>query len=303
LLEFVIRQHKVGAGRWRVFLLNPERQATELYGIVAGGLKSPEDTSQESAAPAPLLIGRKLTLGYGRQAIVRNLNFEVHRGHILGIVGPNGSGKTTLLRTILGLLRPLSGTIERTPGLAISYMQQRERIDTILPITALEMVLMGRTSRASALHRICGQDREAARHALALVGGESLGNHLYRNLSGGQQQRVLLARALSSDADILVFDEPTAGMDVASEAAIIAFLRELNQRQKVTILIVTHVLSTVLNLADCMLLLGAHGALFGSSDEVLQEEPLSELYGAPVRLGMMAGKRTFVVEQPKVSDV
>jgi ABC-type Mn2+/Zn2+ transport system ATPase subunit len=261
------------------------------------------NTAQESAACEPLFAGRKLTLGYGRQAIVRNLSFEVHRGHILGIVGPNGSGKTTLLRTMLGLLKPLGGTVERAPGLAVNYMQQRARIDTILPITTLEMVLMGRTSRAPALHRIRAEDREAARHALALVGGESLANHLYRNLSGGQQQRVLLARALSSDADVLVLDEPTAGMVVASEAAVIAFLRELNQKRRVTILIVTHVLSTVLNLADCMLLLGVHGALFGGSDEVLQEGPLSRLYGAPVHLGMMAGKRTLVVEQPKTNDV
>jgi ABC-type Mn2+/Zn2+ transport system ATPase subunit len=94
------------------------------------------NTVQESVTSEPLFVGQKLTLGYGRQVIVRNLSFEVHRGHILGIVGPNGSGKTTLLRTMLGLLKPLNGTVERTQGLAISYMQQRERIDTILPITA-----------------------------------------------------------------------------------------------------------------------------------------------------------------------
>jgi ABC-type Mn2+/Zn2+ transport system ATPase subunit len=250
-----------------------------------------------------LFIGRELTLGYGHQVILQNFSFEVHSGHILGIVGPNGSGKTTLLRTMLGLLKPLRGTVERAPSLAISYMQQRERIDTILPITALEVVLMGRTSREPALRRIRAEDLDAARHALALVGGDSLKNHLYRNLSGGQQQRVLLARAISSDPDVLVLDEPTAGMDVASEAAVIEFLRELSQRRKVTILIVTHVLPTVLNLADYILLMGAHGVVYGTLENVLQERSLSELYGVPVHLGAVAGQRTLVVGRPGASNV
>jgi ABC-type Mn2+/Zn2+ transport system ATPase subunit len=260
-------------------------------------------TPQQSTTLEPLFIGRDLTLGYGHRAIVQNFSFELHRGHILGIVGPNGSGKTTLLRTMLGLLKPLGGTVERPPGLAISYMQQRERIDMILPITALEVVLMGRTSRKPALRRIRAEDLDAARHALALVGGESLNNHLYRNLSGGQQQRVLLARAISADPDVLVLDEPTAGMDLASEAAVIQFLRELNQNRKVTILIVTHVLPTVLNLADCILLMGAHGALYGSVETVLQEKSLSKLYGVPVHLGAVAGQRTLVVGRPGAIDV
>jgi ABC-type Mn2+/Zn2+ transport system ATPase subunit len=249
------------------------------------------------------LTARELTLGYGHRPIVQNLSFELHRGHIIGIVGPNGSGKTTLLRTMLGLLKPLRGTVERGAGLTITYMRQREAIDVILPITALEMVLLGRTSKEPALRRIRAEDIDAARHALALVGGESLSDHLYRNLSGGQQQRVLLARAISCHSDVLVLDEPTAGMDLASEAAVIEFLRELNRTQKVTIMIVTHVLPTVLNLADCILLMGDHGALFGSLETVLQEESLSELYGVPVHLGTVAGKRTLVVGRPRVSDV
>jgi ABC-type Mn2+/Zn2+ transport system ATPase subunit len=260
-------------------------------------------TSQQSTTPVPLFIGRELTLGYGQQAIIQNFSFELHSGHIVGIVGPNGAGKTTLLRTMLGLLKPLGGTIERASGLAISYMQQRERIDTILPVTALEVVLMGRTSREPALRRIRTEDLDAARDALGLVGGESLSQHLYRNLSGGQQQRVLLARAISSHPDVLVLDEPTAGMDVASEAAVIEFLRRLNRDRKVTILIVTHVLPTVLNLADCILLMGAHGVLYGSLETVLQERSLSELYGVPVHLGAVAGQRTLVVGRPGASDV
>jgi ABC-type Mn2+/Zn2+ transport system ATPase subunit len=246
----------------------------------------------------PVLIGRTLSLGYNQHALIRGLSFEVRRGEILGIVGPNGSGKTTLLRTMLGLQKPLAGTVERKASLAISYMPQRERIDAILPVTALEVVLMGRSARAGVLRRIHSEDRDAAQRALALVGGEPLGNRLYRNLSGGQQQRVLLARAIAADSEMLVLDEPTAGMDVASEAAMIAFLQELNRSQKLTIVIVTHLLPVVLNLASSVMLLGTHSILHGPLDEVLQEESLTELYGVPVHIGIIAGKRTLVVGRP-----
>jgi len=251
----------------------------------------------------PLLTGRTLSLGYHRQALIRGLSFEVRRGEIWGIVGPNGSGKTTLIRAMLGLLKPLNGTVERKAGLAVSYMPQRESIDAILPVTALEVVLMGRTARAGALRRVHSEDLDAARRALGLVGGESLGGRLYRDLSGGQQQRVLLARAIASDSEMLVLDEPTAGMDVASEAAMMAFLQELNRSQKLTIVIVTHLLQVVLNLATSVMLLGTHSILQGPLDQVLQEQSLTELYGAPVHIGAIAGQRTLVVGRPGAQGV
>ena len=170
----------------------------------------------------PILTGRTLSFGYTHRTVRQGLSFDVHRGEILGIVGPNGSGKTTLLRTILGLLRPLHGQVDRQAGLTISYVPQRDRIDTILPVTALDVVLMGRAARAGPLQRVHRRDLDAGRRALALLGAESLSHRLFRNLSGGQQQRVLLARALAADrTDLLVLDEPTAGMDAASEAAIV----------------------------------------------------------------------------------
>jgi ABC-type Mn2+/Zn2+ transport system ATPase subunit len=127
---------------------------------------------------------------------------------------------------------------------------------------------------------------------------------LFRNLSGGQQQRVLLARALAADdTDLLVLDEPTAGMDAASEAATLEFLRNLNRTRSVTMLIVTHQLPIVLNLATSIMLLGAQTILHGAVDEVLQEERLSELYGVPVHLGVVAGQRTLVVGRSDGVDV
>jgi ABC-type Mn2+/Zn2+ transport system ATPase subunit len=237
-----------------------------------------------------------LTLGYGRYALVRDLSFEVTRGAILGVVGPNGCGKTTLLRTMLGLLKPVAGRVERQSGLSISYVPQRGRIDRIIPVTVAEVVLMGPGAKAPAFRGIHSAEREAAVRALAMVGIESLGQQLFRNLSAGQQQRVLLARALATDPDVLVLDEPTAGMDVASEAAMLDFLRELNRR-RVTIVIVTHHLPIVLNLASTIMLMGSQTVLHGMVDEVLREDRLTALYGIPVRLGLVAGQRTLVVER------
>jgi manganese/zinc/iron transport system ATP- binding protein len=250
-----------------------------------------------------ILRGRTLSLGYRHSPVLEDVSFDIHRGEILGIVGPNGSGKTTLLRTILGLLRPLHGRVERQTGLTISYVPQRDRIDVILPITALEVVLMGRAAKAGPLQRVRRTDRDAGLRALAWLGAEPLSQQLYRNLSGGQQQRVLLARALAADADVLVLDEPTAGMDTTSEAAVLGFLRNLNRTRGVTILIVTHLLPIVLNLATSIMLLGARTILHGTVDEILREDRLSELYGVPVHLGVVAGQRVLAVAGKNGADV
>ena len=187
--------------------------------------------------------------------------------------------------------------------MSISYVPQRERIDRIIPVTVLEVVLMGPGAKAPALQRLRSGERDAADRALALLGIESLRGKLFRNLSTGQQQRVLLARALATDPDVLVLDEPTAGMDVASEAAIVDFLQDLNRRRRVTILIVTHLLPIVLNLASAIMLMASNGILHGAVDDVLQEDRLTALFGVPVRLGRVAGQRTLVVERGQAFNV
>jgi len=242
-----------------------------------------------------VLKGSGLRLGYGRRVLFDDVSFEVVRGDILGIVGPNGSGKSTLLRTMLDLLQPLAGSVARRTGLSFSYVPQRDRIDSSIPITVMEVVMMGLTARSDALHRVGVADREAALRALDMLGDRVLASRLFRDISRGQQQRVLLARALVGDPDVLVLDEPTAGMDIAGEATMIEFLRELNQRRLVTIIIVTHLLPIVLNLATSIMLMGERAILQGSMDDVLREERLAALYGVPVRLGVVAGRRTLVV--------
>ncbi len=242
-----------------------------------------------------VLRGRALGLGYGRSVLFTDVSFEVARGAIVGIVGPNGSGKTTLLRVMLGLLDPLRGEVARASDLSIGYVPQRDHIDASLPVTVLEVVLMGLTARGGALRRVGGADRQAAWDALCRLGDQTLASRLFRDLSRGQQQRVLLARALAGAPDLLVLDEPTAGMDIAGEHAMVDFLRSVNRRQRMTIVIVTHLLPLVLNLATSIMLVGKHGILHGPMDDVLQEDRLTDLYGVPVHVGTVAGRRTLVV--------
>ncbi len=243
----------------------------------------------------PLLAFRDVTLGYGGVPVLRHLSFHICAGEFLGIVGPNGAGKTTILRAILGLVKPLRGAIERRAAPVIGYVPQREHIDTIVPVTALEVALMGRAGRLSALGRESRRDREVARQALARVGVEHLESRLFRDLSGGEQQRVLIARALAAEPELLVLDEPTNGMDLASEHSIVELIRGLNREAGLTVILVTHVLPVVLNAATTILLLEGDRILTGDLAEVLEERTLATLYRLPVRLLQVGGRRTLVV--------
>jgi len=253
--------------------------------------------------PAALLRFERVTLGYGGTPVLRELSFRIDRGSFLGLVGPNGSGKTTILRAILGLLRPLAGDVERGGRPVIGYVPQRERIDPIVPVSAFEVALMGRAPRLGPLERTGRHDRERAREALDVVGAGDLASRLFRELSGGQQQRVLLARALAGEPDLLVLDEPTNGMDLAGECALVDLLVELNRRHGLTVLFVTHLLPIVLNAATSILLLESGRVLYGAVDAVLDEAALSALYGIPVRVATVAGRRTLVVMRPEERHV
>ncbi|HIE09959.1 MAG TPA: metal ABC transporter ATP-binding protein [Armatimonadetes bacterium] len=214
-------------------------------------------------------------LGYGRKTVLSGLNFSIEEGEFLGIVGPNGAGKTTLLKAICGILRPLRGKIYRRPGLRFGYVPQRQAVDEAFPLTVLEVVLMGRYGLLGPWRRPRKKDVERALWALRTVGMEGKARSLYRELSGGQKQRVLMARALAGEPEVLLLDEPTADMDLASQKAALELIKELH-RKGLTVLLVSHVLEVVADCAPKIALLGEGRMVVGSREEIL---PLLEKVG------------------------
>jgi ABC-type Mn2+/Zn2+ transport system ATPase subunit len=236
-----------------------------------------------------LLAFKDVTLGYGRRPVLEGLSFEIQEGEFLGIVGPNGSGKTTVLRAILGLLKPRAGSIRLERKTRFGYVPQRESVNDLFPVTVLDIVMMGRYP----LKRKPAENREAARGCLRSVGIEDLSDASYRTLSGGQKQRTLIARALAAEPDILVLDEPTNGMDLASEHAIMQLVRELHREGGRTVLMVTHMLNLVANYVERIALLDG-GFQIGPAASVLSEENLTRLYGVGVRVREVDGQRVVL---------
>ena len=231
-----------------------------------------------------LLKARDLTVGYGRRAILHGINFTIQQGDFLGVMGPNGSGKTTLLKTFLGLLKPLSGSIEHASlgeHLLFGYVPQRESLDLHYPLTALEVALMGRFGRIGALRPPRARDRKIALSCLAQTHMEEFADRPYRALSGGQKQRVLIARALAAEPEILLLDEPTNGMDMSSEEAIMVLLSELQRDKRATIVFVTHLLRTIERYAHRVAIITSGGELLaGDKAELMRPEVLMKAYQA-----------------------
>jgi ABC-type Mn2+/Zn2+ transport system ATPase subunit len=222
------------------------------------------------------------------------VSFEIHRGDFVAVVGPNGSGKTTLLRAMLGLLAPLNGRgrVRRAPA-AFGYVPQRARLDPVFPLRTADVVRMGRYRQVGPVRRFRAADDAAVATALRQLGIEDLAARPYRDLSGGQQQRTLLARALAGEPDALVLDEPTNGMDLAAEAAIVATVARLAAAGR-TVVFVTHQIGLLADVATRFLLLGDRGQmLVGDRATVLTSAALSAFYGAPIEVERVAG-RTIV---------
>lgn len=237
-----------------------------------------------------LLECRKVTLGYENQSVVSNLDFQVQSGDYIAILGENGSGKSTLIKGLLGFIRPLDGEIlknsQQIEG-SIGYLPQQTDAQRDFPATVQEVVLSGFLSAGK--HRFF-YTREEKQHAYAnmkRVQMDKLRRKSYRELSGGQQQRVLLARALcaaegsvlekasdrkASDKTgrdqwgknrLLVLDEPTTGLDPAATMELYRILKELNEKENVTILMVSHDMENALAEAGKILHLGNHKSFFG----------------------------------------
>jgi ABC-type Mn2+/Zn2+ transport system ATPase subunit len=238
-----------------------------------------------------------VTLGYGRRAVLSGLSFAVAEGDFLGLVGPNGAGKTTVLRAILGTLRPLSGTVARAPGLRFGYVPQRDQVDYNFPLRVLDVVLMGRYDRIGLGRRPGADDRRRAQAALEHVGIPDLAERPLKDLSGGQKQRALIARALVGEPNVLVLDEPTNGMDLVSTTQILGLVRELHERDRLTVIMVSHALNEVANYVERIALVVGGGFRIGGVDEIMTVPVLSEMYGIPVEVDSFNGHRIVLARR------
>lgn len=250
--------------------------------------------------PAAALSIQDLTVGYDRRPVLWNINLELPKGRLIGIIGPNGSGKTTILKAVLGLLPLASGEI-RLLGkplpevrLKIAYVPQRSAVDWDFPATALDVAIMGRYGRLGLFRRAGSADKAMAKQALERVGMLDFKNRQIGQLSGGQQQRVFLARAIAQEAELYFLDEPFAGVDIATERTIIELLKRMRDDGK-TVIVVHHDLKTATDYFDWAVLLNQRLVANGPVDEVLTEARLQEAYGG--RLNVLTQAAELIAER------
>ena len=236
----------------------------------------------------PALRVDGLTVAYDGDPVLWNVELELPRGTITGVVGPNGAGKSTLLLAMLGLLPPLAGRIEMegrdiaSMRDRIAYVPQRRSVDWDFPTTVLDVVLMGTYGRLGWFRRPRAKQRAEAREALALVEMADYADRQISALSGGQQQRVFIARAFVQHADLLLMDEPFSGVDAKTERAIVRLLHEMRDEGK-AMLVVHHDLATVPDYFDHVALLNRELVACGPAADVFTDAHLEKTYGGPVR--------------------
>ncbi len=237
----------------------------------------------QSLRQSPFAI-RGLTVSYDQKPAVFSVDATIEPGKLTAIVGPNGAGKSTMLKAALGIIKPLSGQVTHLGRPVademhrIAYVPQRASVDWDFPVRVIDVVLMGLFRKAGLLGRLSGADRKHAMACLERVGMTDFASRQIGQLSGGQQQRVFLARALAQDADLYLLDEPFAGVDAATEKAIIADLKSLRAEGR-TVVAVHHDLSTVPDYFDNVLLLNVRKIAEGPVATTFTDENLGAAYG------------------------
>lgn len=244
-----------------------------------------------NASDVPLTI-KGMTVSYGQKPAVFSVDMTVRAGAMTAIIGPNGAGKSTLLKAALGIITPLAGqtTIFGSTGAAgrdrIAYVPQRASVDWDFPTRVIDVVLMGLYAKLGLLGRIRASHRAQAEECLTRVGMADFATRQIGELSGGQQQRVFLARALAQDADLYVLDEPFAGVDAATEKAIISVLKSLRDAGK-TVVAVHHDLSTVVEYFDDVFLINTRKIAEGPVADTFTAENLQAAYGGRLATAQM----------------
>lgn len=225
----------------------------------------------------PLLKVTDLKVDLNSQNILKNIDFELDENETLAIIGPNGAGKTVLFRALLGLI-PSTGTIAWKKDVKIGYVPQRLSIEQDLPLTTAEFFQL-KGARGAAIQEALNwvgfsEDKPHRGHLKEHVLERKMGI-----LSGGELQRVLIAWALLGDPGVLLFDEPTSGVDVGAEETIYSLLKKLQEKKKLAILLISHDLNVVYRFANKVICLNQKMVCFGPPREVLDKESLAKLYG------------------------
>jgi len=229
---------------------------------------------------------------YGEVRVLDGIDLTVEPGDFLGIIGPNGSGKTTLLRVMLGLLEPTEGSVRlfgQSPGAfrewrRLGYVPQRAALDPSLPVTVGEVVATGLVASLGLFKRSGNTERARVREALARVGMEAHARTRIGALSTGQQQRVLIARALVSDPELIILDEPTGGVDPEAQTSFYALLQHLNREREVTLILVSHDIGVVAKEVTKLACLNRRLIFHGRPGDFLSDAALNAFYGPAVRI-------------------
>jgi manganese/zinc/iron transport system ATP- binding protein len=250
-------------------------------------------------AEKPSVEIHDLTVTYNRKPVLWDIDLAVPEGVLVGIIGPNGAGKSTLIKAAMGLVPPVSGYVKifneplKKVRQRVSYVPQRESVDWDFPASVLDIVLMGRYGKLGLFNSIKKSDIEVAMNSLRKVGMDGFKDRQISQLSGGQQQRVFLARALAQDADLYFMDEPFAGVDIATETAIIQLLQEMRSNGK-TVIVVHHDLQSAVEYFDWIILMNMRLVACGPKEQVFTRELLQETYGG--RLNVLT-KISDLIEQ------
>ncbi len=230
-----------------------------------------------------------LTVSYNAKPALLDVNVKIEADQLVGVIGPNGAGKSTFIKAILGFVKPDLGTVKiqgtnakNAKGL-VAYVPQRGSVDWDFPITVREVALMGRFQKIPWYASPRKKDRDAAMEALEMVRMTDFAHRQIGELSGGQQQRVFMARALAQGSDILLLDEPFAGVDAATERAILEVLERAKKSGK-TLVVVHHDLSTAAEYFDKLLLIKQRLYAYGRPYMVLQEDLLSQVYDGKLKI-------------------
>lgn len=250
-------------------------------------------------AYAPGVTG--VTTSRSAQYSLEDITFAVERGQRVAVVGPNGAGKTTLFKLIVGTLRPAEGEVriygqKPTGHICVAYVPQRNQIDWSFPATVSDVVMMGRVGQIGMFRWPRRRDWQVVRDSLARVNASHLADKQIGTLSGGQQQRVFIARALAQEAELLLMDEPLAGLDVPSQETIFQILESLRP-DGVTILLATHDLNMAAEHFDRVMLLNKRMIAYGPPAQVLTSTNLLTAYGGHVHvLGDDMGERMLLAD-------